>query len=147
MTISYRKAVMAILLRSDGSFLIGSSPRDGGYKFPQGGLEPDEEPENGLVREVFEELGIKIERDKIFFRKENTVRYSYPNSEKYSSKFIGQEMFVFGVLLEDHVIPKAQDDEFDEFHWITQKDMASFDFRHRTLAYYEAINELRKFLG
>ncbi|MCB9188819.1 MAG: NUDIX hydrolase [Flavobacteriales bacterium] len=143
----YRQAIMGILLKSDGSFLIGSSPRDGGYKFPQGGLELYEKPEDGLIREVLEELAIEIARDKIFFRMEKTVKYPYPNLEKYASEFIGQEMFVFGVRLEDDALPVAQDDEFDQFHWIQFHEMTNYDFQHRTNAYNTAIQELLKFLA
>ncbi|MEZ4841188.1 MAG: hypothetical protein R2821_06665 [Flavobacteriaceae bacterium] len=40
--------MMAVLVNTENKVLIGSSPRDGGYKFPQGGLEPDEDIIGGL---------------------------------------------------------------------------------------------------
>ena len=49
-----RKAVMAVIVNDDSTILIGSSPRDGGYKFPQGGLEPNEDIITGIKRELKE---------------------------------------------------------------------------------------------
>lgn len=146
MTKPYRQAVMAIILNSDNCFLIGSSPRDGGYKFPQGGLEADESPENGLIREINEELGLVLSPDDILHKVEHTVKYYYPEYKPYAQRFAGQEMHVFAIKVEEHFSPIAQDDEFDQFHWITQEEMSLFDFQYRRPAYEKAIAELMKLL-
>jgi 8-oxo-dGTP pyrophosphatase MutT (NUDIX family) len=136
----YRQAVMAIILKDDGTFLIGSSPRDGGYKFPQGGLEEDEDKKTGLFRELFEELGtILLETDNIELLPAS-FKYPYPESKPYSKKYSGQELHVFVVQYRKGMTFIPQDNEFDELHWIVQKEMEDFDFKHRKQAYYEAVS-------
>ncbi len=59
--------VAAALVDADGRVLIGQRPADkslgGLWEFPGGKLEPGETPEQALVRELEEELGIKAKID------------------------------------------------------------------------------------
>ncbi len=59
--------VAAALVNADGWVLIGQRPADkslgGLWEFPGGKLEPGETPEQALVRELEEELGIKAKID------------------------------------------------------------------------------------
>jgi len=55
----------AVILRPDGSFLLGRRPPDGFYagywEFPGGKVEAGESPRDALLRELQEELGITLE--------------------------------------------------------------------------------------
>jgi 8-oxo-dGTP diphosphatase len=55
----------AVILRPDGSFLLGSRAPDtfypGYWEFPGGKVEADETPRDALVRELHEELGIEVD--------------------------------------------------------------------------------------
>lgn len=63
MTQRHRLATRAIILEPNGKFLLFLSHFDPGsglppqWVFPGGGLESDEQPISGIVREVFEETG------------------------------------------------------------------------------------------
>jgi 8-oxo-dGTP diphosphatase len=54
----------AVLQRSDGSFLLAQRPPDkiwaGYWEFPGGKIEPGETAHEALMRELYEELGIKV---------------------------------------------------------------------------------------
>jgi len=56
----------AVILCSDGSFLLGRRPPGGFYpgywEFPGGKVEANETPREALVRELQEELGIEVEQ-------------------------------------------------------------------------------------
>lgn len=136
----YRQAVMAVLLKEDNSFLIGASPRDGGYKFPQGGMDECETPLDCLYRELKEELGVQLKQEQILKKLDFTVKYNYPIHKPYSKIFVGQEMHVFIIKHNITMIIEPQDDEFSEMLWITKPQMQAYDFEHRKKAYEDAIN-------
>jgi putative (di)nucleoside polyphosphate hydrolase len=139
----YRLAVMAIIIREDGRFLIGSSPRDEGYKFPQGGIDPGECEIDCLKRELFEELGVQISNDDILAKLPQSVSYPYPDYKPYSKIYFGQSMQAFIVRHRSHYMWQPQDDEFEELHWILPSELHSFDCVYRKTAYLHAITMLQ----
>ena len=134
----FRKAVLAILVNNQGKILIGSSPRDGGYKLPQGGLEPGEDPLTGVKRELLEELALVITDRDIELLHRETVQYLYPPEDPYYI-FKGQQLHVFKINYRgsEHLIP--QDDEFDQLYWIDPKELDNFDVGFRLEAYSKAL--------
>ncbi len=137
---------MAIILKPDNTFLIGSSPRDGGYKFPQGGLEEGEDKKDGLYRELQEELGTVLTSDDKIIKLPQSFKYPYPEHRPYSEKYSGQELHVFVVKYRKTMSFVPQDDEFDKLHWIAATELDQFDFRHRKEAYYNAILKALKMI-
>jgi len=133
-----RKAVMAVLINDDGKILIGSSPRDGGYKFPQGGLDTNEDIITGIKRELKEELGVLITDDDIIYVSNKKVRYYYPPEDPYYI-FSAQELSVIKIKYNTHMNLIPQDDEFDELHWIDPTDLQKYNTNFRNLAYEKAL--------
>lgn len=132
-----RKAVMAVIVNRENKVLIGSSPRDGGYKFPQGGLEPDEDIITGIKRELKEELSVTITENDIIQTYSEKVSYVYPEDDYYI--FEGQELYIVKVQYNQkmHLIP--QDEEFDELVWISPQDLAAYNTYFRAEAYKMAL--------
>ena len=135
---SFRIAVMAVIINSQNQFLIGSSPRDGGYKLPQGGLEPNEDARTGIKRELNEELGILLTDDDILHIPPDKVRYFYPSEDPYYI-YKGQELTIVKIRFNDSWELIPQDDEFDELHWITPSELCKYDIGFRIEAYTKAI--------
>ncbi len=133
-----RKAVMAVLINNNGQVLIGSSPRDGGYKFPQGGLDPDEDVITGIKRELNEELGILITDSDIIYIANKKVIYYYPTEDPYYI-FRGQELSIVKIQYNTTMLLIPQDDEFDELHWISPTDLYKYNTYFRNLAYEKAL--------
>ena len=55
----FRRAVRGVV-RQDGKILMVYSPVNGDYKFPGGGVEPEEDPVDALAREMREECGVVV---------------------------------------------------------------------------------------
>ena len=136
---------MAVIVNDNNQILIGSSPRDGGFKFPQGGMLDHEKGIDAIVREIEEELGYQISENDILTIHEEKVRYFYPTDRPSRNNHIGQEQIVFHIRYHEemHFIP--QTDEFDEMFWIHVDEIEMYDTQHRTTAYIRAL-ELCKLL-
>lgn len=109
--------VVAALIGADGRFLICRRPLDkalGGYwEFPGGKLEPGETPEQALVRECREELGVDVGVGERVTR----VTHQYP------------DMIVQLDLYEASVAQGTpQMLEHMDMRWATIPEMSSFAF-------------------
>jgi len=131
-----RKAVMAVIVKHD-KVLIGSSPRDGGYKFPQGGLEAGEDFISGIIRELKEELNLDITEKNILQSYTEKVSYAYPNKKQYIFKC--QELNIVKVQFNNNMILSPQDDEFDELVWIYPSELKNYNTYFRADAYKKAL--------
>lgn len=61
---------VTIFIRKDGKWIVNSKHwyPEGLYRFPSGGIRPDETIEEGALREAYEETGCRIELKKYFMR-------------------------------------------------------------------------------
>jgi len=134
----FRIAVMAVIVNEKNQVLIGSSPRDGGFKFPQGGLEPNEDALTGIKRELNEELGIVITDDDILFFSNDTVEYLYPPEDPYFI-YKGQQLSVIKIQYNTSMQLVPQDDEFEELHWIDPTVLHEYNTNFRFQAYNRAL--------
>ena len=78
--------VAAIILQNNKILATqrGYGEFEGGWEFPGGKIEPDETPENAIVREISEELAIEIMVEKYI----TTVDYDYPNFHLHMQCFL-----------------------------------------------------------
>jgi 8-oxo-dGTP pyrophosphatase MutT (NUDIX family) len=132
-----RKAVMAVIVDDDYRILIGSSPRDGGYKFPQGGLEPNEDIITGIKRELEEELALKINDTDIIQSYSKKVSYKYPNEDRYI--FLSQELSIVKIQYKKEMQLMPQDEEFEKLLWISPYDLHKYNTYFRAKAYTMAL--------
>ncbi len=135
---TFRIAAMAVIVNDHDQILIGSSPRDGGFKFPQGGLEANEDALTGIKRELKEELGISISDKDILKVHSEKVHYYYPPEDPYYI-YKGQQLSVIKVQYNTSMQLIPQDDEFDALHWIQPGDLRKFDVGFRLQAYLRAL--------
>lgn len=143
----YRPAVMAIILNDNNEFLIGESPRDGGFKFPQGGKEENQNSFENIKRELNEEIGIDILEKDIIKVCNKKIKYKFGKAglERFKGVYIGQEIEIFLIKYNKNMFIKAQkneDDgfyEFSEFYWIKFSDFEKYNFKHRKNSYLEAL--------
>lgn len=56
----YRVSVKALILNEEGKFLLAQE-KDGSWELLGGGLNFEENPQEGLIREIAEETGLQVE--------------------------------------------------------------------------------------
>lgn len=133
----YRQAVMAVIINDSSKVLIGYSPRDKSYKFPQGGLEENEELVQGLQRELKEELNYHLSEEDILAVYEEKVRYSFPPD--CHPLYKGQELSIIKIRHSPDTETVPQDDEFDELTWIYPHEVTAYNYEYRSAAYRKAL--------
>ena len=133
----YRQAVMAVIVNADAKILIGYSPRDKSYKFPQGGLEDKEDIVSGIQRELVEELNYHLKKEFIIEVYKEKIRYPFPPN--CHPLYKGQELSVVKVKHNPKADTIPQDDEFDKLYWIEPLNILNFNTEYRSEAYYRAL--------
>lgn len=134
----YRQAVMAVIVNEESKVLIGYSPRDKSYKFPQGGLDEEEDLISGIVRELKEELNYNLFHDHILEVYNEKVRYPFPPN--CHPLYMGQELSIVKIRHRPDADTIPQDDEFDELIWIHPRDVGSYNYEYRSDAYRQALS-------
>jgi 8-oxo-dGTP pyrophosphatase MutT (NUDIX family) len=64
-TPSYTVGAVLVLRRADGKVLLVEQRHSGGWALPGGLLKRSEDPVDGLVREVGEEIGLQLEKSQL----------------------------------------------------------------------------------
>ncbi len=116
----YRPNVAAILVDPGGCVLVGERVNPpGSWQFPQGGLDPHESPEEGLPRELHEELGLEL-ADYAVEDKRGPYRYLFPPG-RTKQGYRGQEQHYFRLRLlapASKVNVHTKQPEFRAVRWI-----------------------------
>lgn len=110
--------VVAAVLERDGNILIGQrTPRQSHplkWEFPGGKVEPGETPEQATVRELEEELAIRV-RD---LSEITRYQFRYPGRNPI-------ELFFFKVSAWDGEVTNVI---FHELKWAPKTELSSYDF-------------------
>ncbi|MDD2863091.1 MAG: RNA pyrophosphohydrolase, partial [Methylococcales bacterium] len=123
------------------------------WQFPQGGINPNEDPETAMYRELWEETGLQQHHVQILGRTRYWLRYQLP--DRYIRKnslplCIGQKQiwFILRLVTSDKNVSfdHCVNPEFDGWRWVDYweplKDVVYFKRR----VYYKAMSELGEIL-
>ena len=144
-----RPNVGIILVNSRNQVFWGKRVREHAWQFPQGGISHGENPEQAMLRELYEEVGLLPEHVQIIGRTRNWLRYDVPNRwvrRDYRNHYKGQKQIWFLLRLvgrDHHVNLRASTrPEFDAWrwhdYWIPLEDVIEF----KRGVYKEALEEL-----
>ncbi len=121
----FRACVGIIISRGAGEVLWARCIKNGGWQFPQGGIEIGETAEEAMLRELYEEVGLGAEAVRILGCTESWLRYRLPSryQRKHASpRCIGQKQIWFVIELsapEESIRLDAVDHpEFDRWCWV-----------------------------
>ncbi len=112
----YRQNALGVIQRSDKKVLLVSRAKDPTHwQFPQGGIDSDETPEEGVLRELREELGCAT--FSIEGKADQTYQYDWPKDQVQT--FRGQEQYIF--FLQFHGLDKdfhLEEKELGAYKWV-----------------------------
>ncbi|MFC4005694.1 NUDIX domain-containing protein [Nonomuraea purpurea] len=105
-----------------GRALVAEHGDMGLWAVPGGGIDPDERPEDAVVRELREELDIEIEaRELIGAYGGPEFRTLYPNGHQ-----VAYVVMVFGCVIVSGE-PKPDGEEIIDCRWVTEEELAGLD--------------------
>lgn len=118
--IKYKANVAGILRNARGRILVCERLGvRGAWQFPQGGIDPGETPDQALVREVWEEVGVPAPDFRLLERK-GPYSYLYGNG-RTKRGFHGKEQFYFlceYIGADDAIRVETEHPEFQDYRWI-----------------------------
>jgi 8-oxo-dGTP diphosphatase len=131
-TVRHTVLVAAGVLEREGTILAARRKRgshlEGHWEFPGGKLEPDESPEDCLVRELAEEIGVRVRPQEIL----EVVFHRYPEKSVLL-------LFYRCDLLEG----EPQPIECDELRWVALADLPSLDWAPADVPFVQRLAETR----
>ena len=149
----YRPNVAMIVINNDNKVLICRRRNTQTWQFPQGGIDPNENIQEAMYRELFEEVGLSKEDVNIIGESKKMITYDIPitlRSKVLGGKFKGQDQKWFllktikddiKINLNNEVIP-----EFEEFEWVSYWRALDRIIDFKKEAYRQALTELRFFV-
>ncbi|MDB5720622.1 MAG: pyrophosphohydrolase [Alphaproteobacteria bacterium] len=132
-TLPYRPAAGIMLLNRDGKVFVAQRLDSSleAWQMPQGGLDKGEDPEDGALRELEEETGIRPERVEILARNPVELLYDLPDDllgKIWKGRYRGQRQHWFLARFlgrdEDVNIDTAEP-EFRAWKWAEPAELPS----------------------
>ena len=149
---TYRLNVAAIITRKNNDILwCERSRKPYFWQFPQGGVDPNEDLELALFREIREELGLPAHTLKILKKRAQTIHYDFPNGiiaqylKKGLPSYIGQKQhwFLLEFLGTDEDINlsyEGENCEFRNYKWGDTQYLSRVS-SHKRSVYYTLLKE------
>lgn len=121
----YRPNVGIILLDDNGKVFFAKRNNDGGWQFPQGGINSDETNEEAMYRELYEEIGLRPKHVDLLGSTSGWLRYKLPKKfQRKNTKplCIGQKqvwyLLKFKGVESDLSLNHTDSPEFEEWKWV-----------------------------
>jgi len=150
----YRPNVGIILCNQQNQVFWARRCGQNGWQFPQGGIDPQETPEQALFRELNEEVGLTPEHVHVMGRTKDWLRYDIPTQfarPTRNSHFRGQKQIWFLLRFlgsAEHVRLNACDrPEFDCWRWVEYWSTLEQIVEFKRGVYEQALRELEPLLG
>ncbi|GAB4263971.1 MAG: RNA pyrophosphohydrolase [Methylomicrobium sp.] len=149
----YRPNVGIILCNDEGRVFWAKRSGANSWQFPQGGINEGEDPEQAMLRELWEETGLTADQVQILGRTRYWLRYQLP--ERYMRKnslplCIGQKQiwFILRLLTQDSAVrfDRVPKPEFDGWRWVDYWDPLKDVVYFKRKVYLKAMTELGEIL-
>lgn len=144
----YRLNVGIVLLNDESKVFWGRRKGEDSWQFPQGGILDTEEPEDAMLRELNEELGLLPEHVQILARTKDWLYYDVPGVYNRANQnfYRGQKQiwFLLKFLGKDHHINVKlhREQEFDAWRWIDYWQPIELVVKFKQNVYDKALHQL-----
>lgn len=146
----FRANVGIILCNDEGELFWARRAGEDSWQFPQGGIRPNETPEQALFRELQEEVGLTRKDVEVIGRTSRWLRYRIPKQflrfRRQRPRCIGQKQVWFLLKLasgEANVsLDGSEKPEFDSWRWIHYRDTVDQVISFKRTVYCKALEEL-----
>ncbi|MGL4667172.1 MAG: RNA pyrophosphohydrolase [Saezia sp.] len=149
----FRPNVGIILLNRQNQVFWGRRIRSNSWQFPQGGINAGEAPEQAMLRELNEEIGLLPHHVRIIARTRDWLHYEVPDRYvRFEARGVyrGQKQlwFLLQLLAQDSDIDLRSTDhpEFDAWRWSEYWVPLNGVIEFKRDVYRNALNELAPFL-
>ena len=149
----FRPNVGIVLLNSRNQVFWGKRLRTHSWQFPQGGIKYGESPEQAMLRELHEEVGLRPEHVRILARTRDWLRYEVPDHfirKDARGHYRGQKQiwFLLRLLGRDSDLDLRATDhpEFDAWRWNEYWVPLDLVIEFKRDVYQMALNELARFV-
>jgi putative (di)nucleoside polyphosphate hydrolase len=149
----FRPNVGIILLNQRNQVFWGKRIRTHSWQFPQGGIKYGESPEQAMLRELHEEVGLLPEHVRILARTRDWLRYEVPDHfirKEARGHYRGQKQIWFLLQLmgrdSDMNLRATDHPEFDAWRWNEYWVPLDVVIEFKRDVYQLALSELARFL-
>lgn len=143
----FRANVGALIINRSGEILVfeRSDVKDA-WQMPQGGLESNELPLDGVLREIKEETAIPAEKLQLLAEASEWLAYELPEQYRTSKTGRGQvqKWFLFRFAGTDEDIRPDQT-EFNAWRWVDSQTLLQSAVAFRRPIYQRLLNEFGSF--
>lgn len=150
----YRLNVGIVLSNADSKLLWARRIGQEAWQFPQGGIKDDETPEQALLRELWEEVGLSPNHVEIVGCTQGWLHYNLPRHLiRYGSRpvCIGQKQiwFLLRLMGDDSEIhlSRSSSPEFDAWRWVDYWRPVDEVVGFKRAVYQRALTELEALLA
>jgi putative (di)nucleoside polyphosphate hydrolase len=150
----FRPNVGIVLLNSRNQVFWGKRLRTHSWQFPQGGIQHGETPEQAMLRELHEEVGLRPDHVQIMGRTRDWLRYEVPDHfirREARGHYRGQKQIWFLLRLVgrdcDVKLRASDHPEFDAWRWHEYWAPANDVVEFKREVYRTALNELERYLS
>lgn len=153
-TLPYRPGAGIMLLNREGKVFVAQrlDSTIEAWQMPQGGLDEDEDPQDGALRELEEETGIPRDKVEIVARCPVELAYDLPEDlvgKLWKGKWRGQKQhwFLARFLGEDSDVNIATEQpEFRAWKWIDPADLPTTIVPFKKKLYEDVLEAFRPWL-
>lgn len=149
----FRPSIAIVIANAKNQVFWAKRIREHSWQFPQGGIDPNESPEQAMYRELWEEVGLFPEHVQILGRTRDWLRYYVPRNwirREWRGSYRGQKQiwYLLRFLGRDSDIDlrTTEKPEFDAWRWHGYHVPLDAVIEFKRDVYRSALKELARYL-